>query len=115
MPKLYEYFGLISAAGAHHEEIEVIPSVINVVAAEVVGELKLRVQFDDGTEQTIDFKTFLSTALHPDIRAWSFPERFAEYRIEHGELVWGDYELCFPVMDLYRNRITPDPALEAAA
>ncbi|MBK9325208.1 MAG: DUF2442 domain-containing protein [Thiobacillaceae bacterium] len=92
-----------------------MPAVINVVAAELVGELKLRVRFDDGTEQTIEFKPFLTASLHPDIRAWSSPERFSRFRVEHGELLWGDYELCFPVMDLYRNRIDHNPALEAAA
>ena len=90
-------------------------AVINVVSAGLAGDLSLRIRFDDGTEQTVDFKPFLTSSLHPDIRAWSAPERFSEFRIEHGELVWGDYELCFPVMDIHRNRIDHNPALEAAA
>jgi len=91
------------------------PAVINVVSAEVVGDLQLKIRFDDGVEQIVDFKSFLNASLHPDIRAWSEPERFAQFRIEYGELVWGDYDLCFPVMDLYRNRIEHSQALEAAA
>jgi len=91
------------------------PVVINVVSAEVVGELRLRICFDDGVEQIVDFKSFLKDSLHTDIRAWSAPERFAQFRIEYGELVWGDYDLCFPVMDLYRNRIEHSQSLEAAA
>lgn len=31
------------------------------------------------------------------------------------ELVWGDYDLCFPIADLYHNRLTPDAALKKAA
>lgn len=73
-------------------------TVINVVAAEHVGEFQLRLRFDDGSEQVVDFKPFLSRAQHPDIRAFLDPERFAAFRIEYGELVWGDYELCFPVI-----------------
>jgi hypothetical protein len=42
-----------------------MPALINVVAAEVVGELKLRVRFDDGTEQTIEFKTFSNHLASP--------------------------------------------------
>ena len=90
-------------------------AVINVVSVEVVGELRLRICFDDGIERIVDFKSFLNTSLHPDIRVWSAPERFTQFRIEYGELVWGDYDLCFPVMDLYRNCIEHNTALEAAA
>jgi hypothetical protein len=37
------------------------------------------------------------------------------YRIEYGELVWGDYDLCFPIADLYQNRLLSEAALEKAA
>ena len=92
-----------------------IPATINIKAVEQVGDYALQLSFDDGTVQIVDFKPFLSLSRHPDIRAYLEPERFASYRIEHGELVWGDYELCFPVADLYRNRLMPDAMLEAVA
>lgn len=89
--------------------------IINIVSAEPAGELCLHLSFDDGTEQIVDFKPFLSRSVHPDIRAYLDPERFATFRIEYGELVWGDYDLCFPVIDLYRNQVEKSAALEAAA
>lgn len=91
------------------------PATINITAAEQIGDYALRLSFDDGTVQTVDFKPFLSLSRHPDIRAYLEPERFAGFRIEYGELVWGDYDLCFPIADLYRNRLLPDAALEKAA
>jgi hypothetical protein len=54
-------------------------------------------------------------ALHPDIRAWLDPDRFSKFRLEYGELVWGDYDLCFPVIDLNRNQIEHHTSLEAVA
>jgi hypothetical protein len=78
---------------------------INIKLAEQVDDFKLRLVFDDGHEQIVDFRTFLLRSSHPDIRAYLDPERFASFRIEHGELVWGDYELCFPMLDLYRNTL----------
>lgn len=89
--------------------------IINIVSAEPAGDLCLRLRFDDGTEQVVDFKPFLSRSVHPDIRAYLDPERFAAFRIEYGELVWGDYDLCFPVIDLYRNQLEKLAALETAA
>lgn len=92
-----------------------IPATINITAAEQVGDYALRLSFDDGTVQAVDFKPFLSLSRHPAIRAYLEPERFAGFRIEYGELVWGDYDLCFPIADLYRNTIMQSAALEAAA
>ncbi len=90
-------------------------TAINIVTAEQVGDFCIRLKFDDDTEQTVDFKPFLTHALHPDIRAWLDPAHFAKFRLEYGELVWGDYELCFPVIDLYRNQIEHSASLEAVA
>lgn len=91
------------------------PSIINIVAAEQAGDYRIRLAFDDGTAQVVDFKPFLQRSQHPDIRAYLDAPRFAGFRIEHGELVWGDYELCFPVIDLYRNQLDKGVSLEAAA
>ena len=91
------------------------PSSINIVTAEQAGDYRIRLTFDDGTAQVVDFKPFLQRSQHPDIRDYLDASRFAGFRIEHGELVWGDYELCFPVIDLYRNQLDKGVSLEAAA
>jgi hypothetical protein len=88
---------------------------IAVVSVTDLGDYILRINFDDGTTQEVDFKPFLSTALHPDIRAFLDPQRFASFRIEYGDLIWGDYDLCFPVIDLYKNRIEKRSSLDRAA
>ena len=88
---------------------------INIISATQVGEYRIRLVFDDNTLQEIDFKPFLMRSHHPDIRAYLKPEYFAGFRVEYGELVWGDYALCFPVIDLYRNTIEHDPSITVAA
>ena len=89
--------------------------IININSAELAGDLRLLLRFDDGVEQVVDFRPFLSHSAHPDIRGYLDPVRFAAFRIEFGELVWGDYDLCFPVIDLYRNQLEKSVVLEAAA
>ena len=88
---------------------------INIIKAEALGDYRLHLTFDDGKEQAVDFKPFLTCAQHPDIRSYLDPARFATFRIEYGELVWGDYDLCFPVIDLYRNQLEHGLRQEAAA
>ena len=76
---------------------------IDLCSVVQVGDLQLRLSFSDGREQTVDFMRFLSQSQHPDLRAYLDPGRFATFRIEYGDLVWGDYDLCFTLIDLYRN------------
>ncbi len=89
--------------------------VINIVSVTQIGKYTLRLGFDDGVVQEVDFGAFLAKALHPDIRAYLDENRFNTYRLEHGELVWGDFELCFPIMDLYLNQIDKEANMQAVA
>ncbi|NOV30531.1 DUF2442 domain-containing protein [Methylomonas sp. ZR1] len=89
--------------------------VVNICSAEQIDSYLLRLKFDDGKEQIIDFKGFLMRSPHPDIRAYLDAVKFSDFRIEYGELVWGDYELCFPMIDLYMNRLEHGTYIESAA
>jgi len=88
--------------------------VINITRVEQSGEHCLRLWFDDGSEHSVDFGPFLRKAQHPELRAFLEQNKFRIFRLEHGDLIWGDYEMCFPVADLYANNLVP-PARSAAA
>lgn len=88
---------------------------INIVEAEYLGGYGIRIKFDDGACQEVDFHPFLKAALHPQIQEFLNLEKFTKFRIEYGELVWGDYDLCFPVADLHDNQITPKHSESLAA
>ena len=90
-------------------------AAINIVSATQVGPYRLRIEFDDKTVQEVDFGPFLSRSRHPDIRAYLDPARFSAFRLAFGELVWGDYDLCFPVIDLYRNSLEHTARMSEAA
>jgi hypothetical protein len=98
-----------------NKEAEVKPAVINVVSADIVGDYRIQLAFDDGVQQIVDFRPFLIRSSHPDIRAYLDTDRFSAFRIEYGELVWGDYDLCFPIIDLYENRLDSSKPLGVAA
>jgi hypothetical protein len=89
--------------------------VINIDSATQIEKYKLRLTFDDGVVQEVDFGAFLGKAQHPDIRAYLDENRFNAFRLEYGGLVWGDYDLCFPIMDLYLNQIDKHVDLQAVA
>ena len=78
---------------------------IDIVRVAQVSDYKLRVSFIDGVERVIDFEPFLRRSRNPMIRAYLDTGKFANFRLEYGNLMWGDYELCFPIADLYENNI----------
>lgn len=80
-------------------------AVIDIVRAEQISDYKLMLYFSDGAERLIDFEPFLRRSRNPLVRAYLEPEKFASFRLEYGDLVWDDYGLCFPIADLYENRI----------
>lgn len=80
------------------------PEVFVIQAKYLEGYL-LELEFGDGKRQKIDFEPFLRKSLHPEIQSYLDIGKFKQFRLEYGDLVWGDYDLCFPVMDLYENQI----------
>ena len=80
-------------------------AVVGIVSAKYVSGYKLKIHFSDGSARTIDFGPFLQSSTNPIIRAFLDPGRFAEFNVSNGDLMWGDFELCFPIADLYEDRI----------
>lgn len=79
--------------------------VIDIVRAEQVSPYVLKLNFSDGVERMIDFKPFLKESRNPMIRAYLDPAKFANFRLDHGDLLWDDYGLRFPIADLYEQSI----------
>ena len=80
-------------------------TVIDIERAEHLENYKLRIDFSDGFQRVVDFEPFLRDSHSPMIRAYLDPEKFLNFRIEHGDLIWNDYGLCFPIADLYEDTI----------
>lgn len=78
---------------------------VEISRAEYVDGHQLHIVFSDGNEQMVDFEPFLSNSLNPMINKYRDVSMFRDFRLEYGDLVWGDYDLCFPIADLYENRV----------
>ncbi|MCH7657391.1 MAG: DUF2442 domain-containing protein [Bacteroidetes bacterium] len=79
--------------------------LIKIDSAKYIGDYAIRIQFNDGKEKLVDFKPFLSKSLHPSINKYLTEKLFTKYQIIDGNLNWNDYDLIFPIQDLYNGRI----------
>ena len=82
-----------------------LPEVIEIVKASYVGGYKIHIYFQDATDRVVDFESFLDHAKNPMTTKYRDKSLFQSFKVEHGDLIWGDYEMCFPIADLYDGEI----------
>lgn len=79
--------------------------LLTIGSAEYAGGYAIRLAFNDGSSRIIDFKLFLEASLHPSIRKYLDKNLFKQFKIIDGNLNWNDYDLIFPLFDLYKGNI----------
>lgn len=80
--------------------------VISIEKAEYIKDYKISLLFSDGTRNIVDFEPFLQSSPNPMTTKFLKIDKFKNFTIDRGDLVWNDYELCFPIWDLYEGVIS---------
>ena len=78
---------------------------LKIDSAKYLSDYAIRIKFSDGKEKLVDFKSFLSKSLHPSIKKYLDEQKFSNFSLTDGNLNWNDYEMIFPISDLYNGRI----------
>jgi hypothetical protein len=79
--------------------------VISIIKAEYQGDYKIRFSFSDQSIKVIDFYNFLSSSRNPMTKKYLDKNLFQKYTIQFGDIIWNDYEMCFPIWDLHEGNI----------
>jgi hypothetical protein len=79
--------------------------VVLIDKAAYLNGYKIKFDFSDGVSQTIDFENFLKSAKNPMTKKYLDKDKFKNFSIEYGDIVWSDYEMCFPIWNLYEGKI----------
>lgn len=66
----------------------------------------LEIVFSDGHVELVDFSKFIFTSGHPDYDKYKSINEFLKFDIINGNINWDDYQMIFPVEDIYHNRLT---------
>ena len=78
---------------------------LRVKEAKYVPRYRVDIKFNDGTHRVVDFGPFLKQAKNPMFTKYRLPKEFMSFHIQDGDLMWGDFEMIFPIMDLYQGNI----------
>jgi len=78
---------------------------LKIDSAKYLSDYAIRIKFSDGIERLVDFKPFLLKSLHPSIKKYLDENNFSKFSLTDGNLNWNDYDLIFPLSDLYNGEI----------
>lgn len=79
---------------------------IEIIKAEYVSDYKLLIVFSDGKTNIVDFEKRIRKQLVPEYKAYLSLDLFKTFKIENGNIVWGeDWDLVFPIDKLYNNSL----------
>jgi len=78
---------------------------LKIDSAKYLSDYVIRIRFSDGKEKLVDFKPFLLKSLHPSIKKYLDENKFSNFSLTDGNLNWKDYDLIFPISDLYNGQI----------
>jgi len=79
---------------------------VSIVKAEYVGDLSVKIVFDDNTTTIVDVGTFIKNHPHPQYNKYLNERNFKKFKIDLGNIVWGkNWDLIFPIEQLYKGKI----------
>ena len=78
---------------------------LEVTDAKYVSDYKIKLSFSDGMVRVVDFGPFLAKAHNPDTTDYRDLNKFKSFRVEDGDLIWGDFQMIFPITDLHEGKI----------
>ena len=78
---------------------------LEITDAKYLSGYKIRLTFNDGKNRIFDFEPFLRKAQNPALSQYRQLRKFKTFRLVYGNLMWGDYEMIFPITDLYEGKL----------
>ncbi len=87
------------------EYSETYEKQIKVVSAAYIGDYAIRITFSDDSEKLVDFKYFIVNSIHQAVKKYIDEDLFKKFNIVDGNVNWNDYDLIFPVWDLYAGNV----------
>ena len=80
--------------------------LIEIKEATYINDFVISLVFNDGVNRFVSFKQFLISSLHPSIKKYNNEVLFQQFKIVEGNLNWNNYDMIFPISDLYDGKIT---------
>jgi len=74
-----------------------------ITNAKYISDYKIEITFFDNTIKNIDLKKFLFKSKNPFVKKYRNLELFKQFRIDDGDICWGDNEFDINPVSIYRG------------
>lgn len=79
---------------------------LSITKAEDLGNLSVSLTFSDDTVQILDIGDFIRRHPHPQYNKYLNPQKFRQFHIEKGNIVWGkNWDLMFPIEQVHAGEL----------
>jgi hypothetical protein len=78
---------------------------LEITAARYLKNYQIEFEFNDESKTIIDFEPFLKQAKNPMLKKYLDLNQFKNFTVRDGDIDWNDYELCFPIADIYEGHL----------
>lgn len=79
---------------------------LSITKAEDLGNLSVSLTFSDDTVQILDIGDFIRRHPHPQYNKYLNPQKFRQFHIENGNIVWGkNWDLMFPIEQVHAGEL----------
>lgn len=76
---------------------------VKITEAQYLDEYKLKLHFNDDSVRIIDFKLLLMESNYPNEKKYLDLENFKKFKVDLGDLIWNDFDMCFQAKNLYKG------------
>lgn len=74
---------------------------MKIINAEYLGDYRISLSFNDDKSLVVDFSALLHSTPYPNEKKFLQKDLFKQFKIELGDLIWNDYDMCFQAKNLY--------------
>jgi hypothetical protein len=78
---------------------------LEITKAKHISRYKIQMTFNDSKIRVVDFEPFLKKAQNPMVTKYRRLKEFKSFHVRSGDLMWGDFDMIFPIEDLHRGKI----------
>ncbi len=77
--------------------------ILKILSAKYLEDYRILLVFNNNKSVEVNFKDLLESSPYRNEKKFLQPELFQQFRIELGDLVWKDYDMCFQAKNLYNG------------
>jgi hypothetical protein len=76
---------------------------VKIIKAKYLEDYKIILTFNDNKTIVVNFFDLLNTTLYKNEKKYLNKEMFQQFKVEIGDLIWNDYDMCFQGKNLYKG------------